>query len=204
MAMFSDKTGPLNMHIVAQIISSLFVLFLWTFARSTSAAIAFCVLFGMTSGAVIGLPPASMANILNATYNTPATKVIGHAKLGQWVGMMYSMAAIPSLVGPIVAGHLVTRYSDYLTVQMWCGTCLVLSAVCMLITRWYLPCADGAHVKVHIAHMLGKQKDEPMQEHKMIGMDTTTSAASQNQSQQQSDGESGAARRNVSGSDQNV
>ncbi|KAF2258529.1 MFS general substrate transporter [Lojkania enalia] len=155
MAGFSDKTGKLNMHVVSQIISSLLVLVLWTIAGSTSAAIAFCVLFGMFSGAVIGLPPASVANILDCTYNTPSTKHIGHSKLGQWTGMMYSFAAIPSLVGPVVAGHLVTQYSTYITVQIWAGANLMVSAVCMIVARWYLPCYDGERIGDKIAELLG-------------------------------------------------
>lgn len=163
MAAFSDKTGPLNMHICSQIISSLLILILWTLAGSTTAAIAFCVFFGMTSGAVIGLPPASVANILGATYNTPETRHTGHAKLGQWTGMMYSFAAIPALVGPIVAGHLVTQYSTYITVQMWAGINLMISAACMLVARWYLPCYDGERVGDKLAHMLGKSDKQRLQ-----------------------------------------
>jgi MFS family permease len=156
MAAFSDRTGQLNMHITAQIISSLLVMILWTLAGSTSAAIAFCVLFGMASGTVIGLPPASVANILAGTYNTPETKHSRNAKLGQWTGMMYSFAAVPALTGPVIAGHLVTTYSTYVTVQMWAGINLFISALCMLVARWYLPCADGERVRPKIARMLGR------------------------------------------------
>jgi MCP family monocarboxylic acid transporter-like MFS transporter 10 len=157
MSFFGDKTGALNMHIVAQIVSSLLVLFLWVFTNGTSTAIIFCVFFGMFSGAVIGLPPASIGNILNCTYNTPETKHIGHSKLGQWTGMMYSVAAVPSLVGPIVAGHLVTQYSTYITVQMWSGVSLLLAAVCMLVARWYLPLYSGESVKTRLAHLRRKK-----------------------------------------------
>ncbi|ORY09748.1 major facilitator superfamily domain-containing protein [Clohesyomyces aquaticus] len=156
MAAFSDKTGSLNMHICAQLISSILILVLWSLAGSTTAAIAFCIFFGMTSGAVIGLPPASVANILGCTYNTLDTKHIGHSKLGQWTGMMYSAAAIPSLVGPVVTGHLVTQYSTYITVQCWAGASLFISALCMIFARWHLPCVDGELVSVKLARKLGR------------------------------------------------
>jgi len=147
MSAFGDKTGALNMHIVSQIVSAFLILLLWVFTNSTTSAIAFCVFFGIFSGAVIGLPPASVGNILNCTYNTPETKHVGHSKLGQWTGMMYSVAAIPSLVGPVVAGHLVTEYERYITVQMWSGISLLLSAMCMIVARWYLPFYNGESVK---------------------------------------------------------
>ncbi|KAF2196183.1 MFS general substrate transporter [Delitschia confertaspora ATCC 74209] len=160
MAAFSDKTGPLNMHILAQIISSLLVLILWTLVSSTASAIAFCALFGMFSGAVIGLPPASVANILACTYRSPGDKHIAHAKLGQWTGMMYSAAAIPSLVGPVVAGHLVTQYRNYVTVMGWSGTCLVISAVCMGVSRAYLPCYDGKSVGFKVRRWAKREEGE--------------------------------------------
>jgi MFS family permease len=156
MAAFSDKTGQLNMHIAAQIISSLLVLVLWSLAGSTAAAIAFCVLFGMSSGTVIGLPPASVANILAGSYRSPETEHLRHAKLGQWTGMMYSFAAVPSLAGPVIAGYLVTQFETYITVQMWAGANLMMSAACMLVARWYLPCADGERVGVKLARMLAR------------------------------------------------
>jgi MCP family monocarboxylic acid transporter-like MFS transporter 10 len=153
MALCSDRLGPLNLHICVQTISSIFILVLWTLAGSQAAAIGFAVAFGITSGADIGLPPASMANVLAGTYNTPDTQHLAHAKLGQWVGMMYTIAAIPALTGPIIGGHLVTHFDTYIGVQMWSGACLLISALCMLVARWHLPCADGERVGTKLAHM---------------------------------------------------
>ncbi|KAF2704159.1 MFS general substrate transporter [Pleomassaria siparia CBS 279.74] len=156
MALFCDRTGQLNMHIGAQLISAVFVLLFWSLADSTGAAIAFCVCFGIMSGAVIGLPPASIANILDCTYNTPETRHHPHAKLGQWTGLMYSVAAIPALIGPVIAGHLVSEYQTYITVQMWSGVSLLCSAMCMIISRYYLPCVDGERVGTKLARILGR------------------------------------------------
>ena len=176
-ACVGDKLGALNMHIGTQIVCSLLIYILWTLAGSTSAAIAFCVFFGAFSGSVIGLPPASIANILKCTYTHPSNVHLSHSKLGQWTGMMYSTAAIPALIGPLIAGHLVTEYSNYLTVQLWSAVSLTLSAVCMIIARWYLPCDDGAHCLTHIWRFFGKhdkadaaEKRRPSRE----TVDTTT------------------------------
>ncbi|KAF2500722.1 MFS general substrate transporter [Lophium mytilinum] len=195
MAFLSDSFGPLNMHIATTLISALLILLFWTFAASTTHAIAFCVLFGAFSGAVIGLPPAGVANILannfarialSRTVSTsrapslhlnhaataadddtlaalpttlpPATlqnlrqvamaddlgpSFDPHTRLGQWVGMMYSGAAVPALAGPVIAGALIQHYRDYITVQMWSGACLVLSAACMGVARYHLPSRGG-------------------------------------------------------------
>jgi MFS family permease len=173
MATFSDKTGQLNMHIVSQIISSLLCMVLWSLAGSTTAAIAFCVIFGVTSGAVIGLPPASMANILSCTYNTPENKHLAHSKLGHWTGTMYSFAFLPALVGPLIAGHLITTFDTYLTVQLWSGGCLMVSAFCMIMTRWCLPCVDGELVKDKIKKFIGQKR----QSRKVSTADTFISQA---------------------------
>jgi len=112
-------------------ISALLVIFLWTFAPNVSAAVAFVVVFGIMSGAVIGLPPASVANILgkNKTRQT---------KLGQWTGMMYTVAAPFALTGPVIAGHLITEYDTYVTVQLWSGCSLFIAAICLTLGVWEL------------------------------------------------------------------
>jgi MCP family monocarboxylic acid transporter-like MFS transporter 10 len=159
LAHFSDKVGALNMHSAAQITCSLLVLILWPLAGSESAAIAFCVVFGLFSGTVIGCPPASIANILNCTYTRPEDAHLAKKKLGHWTGMMYSFAAIPALTGPVIAGHMITTYNTYLTLQMWSGFCLLLSFVCMILARWYLPCLDGEMVSTKLARKMGRHID---------------------------------------------
>lgn len=156
LAHFSDTVGALNMHIGAQLIASLLTLVLWTLTGSETGAIAFCVVFGVFSGMVIGLPPASIGNILNCTYSTPETKHLAKKKLGHWTGMMYTFAAIPALTGPVIAGYLISAYDTYITVQMWSGTNLMLSFICMCVGRWYLPWANGSTTPTEVARLLGK------------------------------------------------
>lgn len=128
-AYLCDHFGALNVHCVVTFTASLLVLILWTLASSLPAAIAFVVIFGAFSGAVIGLPPASVAYILGPTAEA-------QAKLGQWTGMMYSCAAVFALTGPVIAGHLITEYSTFVTVQCWSGGCMFLSAMCMAMAIW--------------------------------------------------------------------
>lgn len=60
------------------------------------------------------------------------------SKLGQWTGMMYACAAIPSFIGPLIAGHLITEFgNNYLTVQLWSGFSLLLAAGCMFMSEIY-------------------------------------------------------------------
>nr|POE96970.1 aspyridones efflux protein apdf [Quercus suber] len=120
-----DIFGALPIHAIVTFIGSLLILLLWTMTQNVPAAICFVTFFGIFSGAVIGLPPASVAYILG-----PDPKQ--QAKLGQWTGMMYTCAAVFALTGPVIAGHLITEFNrNYLTVQIWAGLCLFLSACCM-------------------------------------------------------------------------
>lgn len=159
LAHFSDKVGALNMHIGSQFISSLLTLILWTLAGSEKDAITFCVVFGVFSGMVIGLPPASVGNILNCSYTTADSRHLAKKKLGHWTGMMYTFAAIPALTGPVISGHLITQFNTYITVQMWSGTNLMLSFACMLVARWYLPCESGHSFKTRFLQVLGKHTE---------------------------------------------
>jgi MFS family permease len=128
-AYLCDHFGALNVHATVTAVASILVLALWTLASNLSSAVAFVVIFGAFSGAVIGLPPASVAYILGPTPEA-------QAKLGQWTGMMYSCAAVFALTGPVIAGHLITEYSTFLTVQLWSGACMAMSATCMGGAIW--------------------------------------------------------------------
>lgn len=59
------------------------------------------------------------------------------AKLGQWVGLMYTASAAFALTGPVIAGALISEYKGYITVQVWSGVCMLLAAACMSISRVY-------------------------------------------------------------------
>lgn len=132
-AWVSDYWGALNVHAGVTFIASLLVLLLWTLANNMEAAVAFVVIFGTVSGAVVGMPAASIACILGPRRRD-------RAKLGHWTGMMYTVAAPFALTGPVIAGYLLHSYGhmeSFLTVQLWSGTCLFLSATSMAIAIYY-------------------------------------------------------------------
>ncbi|KAI8939513.1 hypothetical protein NX059_003283 [Plenodomus lindquistii] len=156
LAHFADVVGALNMHIGSTLIGSLLILILWSLAGSETDAIVFCVVFGLFSGMIIGCPPASVGNILNCTYKDGDHKPspLAKKKLGHWTGMMYFFAGAPAITGPLIAGHLITKYDTYLTVQMWSGACLVVCFCCMMVARWYLPSVNGRTSKEELVLFL--------------------------------------------------
>jgi MFS transporter, MCT family, solute carrier family 16 (monocarboxylic acid transporters), member 10 len=117
------NVGALWVHTGVFFVSSVLLLCFWPFANTAVRAIVFVVLFGAFSGAVIGMPPASMSNVLEAEPN-------GQAKLGQWTGMMYTCASVFAFPGPTTAGYLIQRYGyNFYTVQFWVGGCLFMAFI---------------------------------------------------------------------------
>ncbi|KIW02883.1 uncharacterized protein PV09_05933 [Verruconis gallopava] len=121
----SDRYGALRVHFCVMFVSSLLLLALWTTVSNVAGAFAFVIIFGAFSGAVIGMPPATIANII---HHTPDTD---HSRMGHWTGMMYTIAAPFALTGPVIAGHLISRYNSFLSVQLWSGMCLFFSSMCI-------------------------------------------------------------------------
>ncbi|KAK6530353.1 hypothetical protein TWF694_003709 [Orbilia ellipsospora] len=123
-----DIFGALQVHFIVTLVSSFLCLFLWTFAKDLAATLAFVILFGAFSGSVIGLPPAAMAAVLGPDRQE---------RLGHWTGMMYTVSSVFALTGPVVAANLIVKHENYLTVQVWSGLCLFLSAVSICVAYYY-------------------------------------------------------------------
>lgn len=125
-----QRYGAVFVHSVVMGIAAILCLLMWPFISTTGGAIAFCILFGAFSGAVIGMPPASIMWILQ---RDPAGD---EGRIGQWVGMMYTAAAVPSLVGPVIYGVLIRATDDFLVLHLWSGLCLAVGTFCMVLA-WY-------------------------------------------------------------------
>lgn len=80
---------------VMTLLSVILVLALWLPARSNAALITFSALFGISSGAVIGLAPVLIANI------SPIKE------LGFRMGTIMAIASVATLTSPPIAGAIV-------------------------------------------------------------------------------------------------
>lgn len=125
----ADRYGAVPVHTVVTTVCAFLLCVMWVLTRTFSVALAFVLVFGAFAGSLIGLPPASVASILGHGKDK-------QAKLGQWVGLMYACAAVPELVGPVIGGHLITRYG-YLSLQLFCGVGFFAGAGCLaLASLW--------------------------------------------------------------------
>ncbi|KAI1325560.1 MFS transporter, MCP family, solute carrier family 16, member 10 [Xylariaceae sp. FL0255] len=116
--------GVMLVWVMCCIISST-LCFTWIASDSLGAFIAFCVLYGYFSGALIALPPT----IFPILCPDPGT-------LGSRMGLSWTTSAISFLVGAPAAGALIDiQTANFLGLQVWSGVTLVVGAV-FLITLW--------------------------------------------------------------------
>ncbi|KAK5113805.1 hypothetical protein LTR62_003189 [Meristemomyces frigidus] len=129
--MLGSKHGALHVHAVVTGICTILVLVMWPLTKTTAVAVGFVLVFGAFSGSVIALPPASVAYIIGK-HNQQ-----GQKKLGQWVGMMYTLASLPAIAGVVVSGLLVDLTGSFLPTQLFCGGCFAVATVCMGMAIWH-------------------------------------------------------------------
>lgn len=90
----ADKVGRFNVMLVMTTLSAILVLALWLPARGNAALTTFAALFGITSGAIIGLGPVLIVQI------SPMSE------LGYRVGTVLAFAAVGTLTSPPIGGAI--------------------------------------------------------------------------------------------------
>ncbi|KAF2643312.1 MFS general substrate transporter [Massarina eburnea CBS 473.64] len=100
----------------------------WIGIDTVGGFIAFSILWGFLSAALVTLPSAAFANICPDL-----------TRLGTRIGMSWSVSSIASLIGSPIAGQLLRTNNgkrDFLGVQLWSGVCLLFGS-CWLGVLWW-------------------------------------------------------------------
>jgi MFS family permease len=92
--LLADKYGRFNVFIIMTLFCMVIILGLWLPGRSQGAAIAFAVLFGIGSGACIGLGPVLIMSI------SPMKEV------GLRMGTIFAVAGVGVLTSPPIGGAI--------------------------------------------------------------------------------------------------
>ena len=118
-------TNPIYTHALATILAAVFTLTLWPLVYNTEGAIAFCVLFGIFGGVIVGMPAAGMAYLIPKNHRQ---------SLGHWTGQMWCQASVFALGGSLITGALVKNggKADYDSIGYWSGACLFVAAMLQL------------------------------------------------------------------------
>ena len=132
-AFLAHRFGELNIHIGSACGATVLALVLWVLASSAAAALPFVILFGIVSGTLIAMPAACVASFLPN---------VEQQRLGQWTGMMYTVAAPFVLTGPLIGGALIIQGSSrhskpFIYIQGFCGASFGISVICMAVAKYY-------------------------------------------------------------------
>ncbi|KAI9269221.1 major facilitator superfamily domain-containing protein [Phascolomyces articulosus] len=123
----ADTIGRLNMFIIASALSGIFSFVIWPFANSYGVLLAYCILWGGTSGMYYALAAPITAS------------VVGMEKLSAGLSIAFLMSAIAAMGTPISAAiQQVTPNNGYLGIQIFDGSVYVLGAIICLYLKYRL------------------------------------------------------------------
>ncbi|KAB8233642.1 hypothetical protein ETB97_006768 [Aspergillus alliaceus] len=112
----ADHTGPLNMLAPAATATAILA-FAWIGVHNVPGIIILAILYGLTSGGFVSLPPVVMASMTKDIRN-----------LGTRLGMVFSTTSIGLLIGTPIGGAILDSTHSYLGVQLFTACCLITAA----------------------------------------------------------------------------
>lgn len=131
----SDKTGPLNIQGPFAVLSGTLA-FAWLAVSDLSGLLAVCVLYAITSGAFLAMPPAAVASL------TPDL-----SRFGARMGVVLAFMSLGSLVGNPVSGAIIQSQnggSYYAGAKIWAGSMLIGGGALIWTSRMILSTRKGA------------------------------------------------------------
>ena len=121
--MLADKIGAMNVLIPLTLCTAV-TAFSWIAALNLDSFIAFVLLYGTFSGAMVSLPPAALAAL------TPDM-----SRVGTRMGMSFSFAGLGMLVGSPIAGAVRTSSAGFVGLDVFCGATVLAGAAAMLMSQ---------------------------------------------------------------------
>ncbi|KAN0072260.1 Major facilitator superfamily domain containing protein [Elaphomyces granulatus] len=122
-SLLADYVGPVNMLIPAALVAGILA-FGWIGVYNAPGIILLSALYGFFSGGFVSLPPVVMMVI------TPDLR-----NLGTRLGMLFGIISIALLIGTPIGGAISGTDHRFLGVQLFCGACLLSSAVLLTLLR---------------------------------------------------------------------
>ncbi|KAK0724146.1 major facilitator superfamily transporter [Lasiosphaeris hirsuta] len=121
---FADRIGPVNMFIPTAVSAGILMLS-WMAVDSTTGMYIWSVLYGVAGGAIQSLFPAGLSSLTTDL-----------RKQGVRMGMVFSINSFATLMGPPIAGAILTASGgNYHSAQAFAGAMLLLGAGFMFAAR---------------------------------------------------------------------
>lgn len=125
----ADRFGTWLMYVLSAGSCAVALFAFWVARMNEGGTVAGLVLYGMVSGAHLTLPPAVIATI------SPTHEI------GMRVGLLWTMLAVPMLVGPVITGELIAAAGrTYKWAGLWNALTFCLAASLLNlpgIVRWF-------------------------------------------------------------------
>ncbi|KAG8973604.1 hypothetical protein FRB90_009890, partial [Tulasnella sp. 427] len=119
----SDKVGSLNVLIPFSVLAALFS-FVWPWCTSKASLIAIAILYGISSGAFVGL------------LAVPVAQLGGTGDIGRRTGMLFTIVSIGAVVGPPINGAIYSHYNSFHQVGIFAG-CMILAGAALMTAARY-------------------------------------------------------------------
>ncbi|EFE38640.1 hypothetical protein TRV_06689 [Trichophyton verrucosum HKI 0517] len=120
---YADRIGSINVQTIVAFISALLT-FCLIAIKSAAGLVVFCVIYGFSAGAFMGLPAAGVVNL-------SADK----SKIGTRLGMTLAVVGCGVLVGNPIAGAILNGRGGWVGLICWCGALLTASVISMAASR---------------------------------------------------------------------
>ena len=141
----SDTIGPLNVQIPAVLISAI-LMFAWLAVSSLRSLLIVTILYGISSGSFIALPPAAVAS-LTKDMRFFGGRTCSHfllrataANIIPGMGVVLSFMSLGSLIGGPSVGAIIQsgKGENYDSARVFAGTALVLGGCLVSVSRLYI------------------------------------------------------------------
>jgi MFS family permease len=128
--------GRFNVMIAMAITTTVLVFAIWIPASSNAGIVVFAALFGFTSGTIVSMAPALVAQISDVR------------RIGVRTGTMFTIMSIAVLISNPIAGALVVQdHGGYVKLQVFAGCMMAGGSVFLVLTRIKL---TGFNLRVKI------------------------------------------------------
>jgi MFS family permease len=120
----ADKYGRFNVLIIAMIVTTILVLGMWIPVSSNAGLIVFAGLFGFTSGCIVSVIPACVAQLSDVR------------QIGVRTGTLFTFVAIAVLVGSPIGGQLIILDNGgFVKLQVFSGVMMAAGCVPFIALR---------------------------------------------------------------------
>ncbi|KAI1753323.1 major facilitator superfamily domain-containing protein [Xylaria castorea] len=119
----ADKTGSVNMQTAVALVATVLTFSLLA-ARTPAALVVVAVLFGIASGAFLGLPVASIVRFSDDP-----------SKIGTRIGMTLLFVGVGALISYPIAGAIVGDNNNWLGLIIFSGVLLAASTIVLAMSR---------------------------------------------------------------------